>query len=117
VTSLYKDEKPIFERVGFDKKAREMHRTLAMDPHLNGVDLRVFLYLASHLDFENATVVPQLEIARALGRHKEHISRSIRKLKEKGVIVPGDKVGRSTQWRLNPKFNKQFLSPGQEPQR
>jgi len=83
VTSLFKDEKPVFERVGFGSKAREFHRALATDTELDGVDLRVFLYLAARLNFEKCIPVPQLEIAEALGRRKEHISRSMAKLKAK----------------------------------
>lgn len=106
MTSLSRDEKPIFERVGFGKKAREIHRTLAIDTELDGVDLRVFLYLTSCLDFENFLQVPQLEIAEVLGRRKEHISRSMAKLKSKGVVIAGPKVGRSAVWRLNPNYGK-----------
>jgi hypothetical protein len=106
VTSLYKDEKLIFERVGFGRKAREIHRALATDAELDGVDLRVFLYLTSCLDFENFLQAPQLEIAEALGRRKEHITRSMAKLKTKGVVIAGPKVGRSAVWRLNPNYAK-----------
>jgi hypothetical protein len=106
VTSLLKDEKPGSERIGFGKRVREIHRTLAMDAQLDGVDLRVFLYLTSCLDFENFIQVPQLEIAEALGRRKEHITRSMAKLKSKGVIIAGPKVGRSAVWRLNPNYGK-----------
>jgi hypothetical protein len=106
VTSLSKDEKPVFERVGFGRKARQIHRALATDTELDGVDLRVFLYLTSTLDFENFLQVPQFEIAEVLGRRKEHISRSMAKLKAKGVVIAGPKVGRSAVWRLNPDFGK-----------
>jgi hypothetical protein len=114
VTSLYKDEKPIFERVGFARKAGEMQRTLAMDTALDGVDLRVFLYLTSCLDFENFLQVPQLEIAQALGRRRTHISRSMAKLKARGVVIAGPKVGRSAVWRLNPNYGK---APGAQARR
>jgi hypothetical protein len=106
VTSLYRDEKPIFERAGFGKKAREIHRALATDTELDGVDLRVFLYLTGCLDFESYLPAPQAEIAEALGRRKEHITRSMAKLKAKRVVLPGPKVGRSAVWRLNPDFGK-----------
>lgn len=104
MTSLSKDEKPNFERVGFGKKARAIHRKLAIDTELDGVDLRVFLYLTDCLDFENFLQVPQLEIAEALGRRRAHISRSMAKLKAKRVVIAGPKVGRSAVWRLNPDF-------------
>lgn len=79
---------------------------LAIDPDLDGVDLRVFLYLFSRLDFDNHIRVPQVEIAEALGRRTEHISRSIRKLKEKGVLKSVDKLARSPVFRLNPDYGK-----------
>jgi CRP-like cAMP-binding protein len=106
VTSLFKDEKPGVKRNGFGSKAHQIHRALAIDTELDGVDLRVFLYLTSSLDFENFLQVRQLEIAEALGRRKEHISRSMAKLKAKGVVIAGPKVGRSAVWRLNPDYGK-----------
>ena len=114
MTSLYKDEKSFLEKLGFGRKVQEIHRALAMDTELDGVDLRVFLYLTSCLDFENFLQAPQLEIAEALGRRKEHITRSMAKLKAKGVVIAGPKVGRSAVWRLNPKYGK---APGAEPGR
>src|SRR5580704_12117285 len=90
--------------MGFSKKARAIHRSLATDTELDGVDLRVFLYLTSCLDFENFLQVPQMEIAQALGRRRTHISRSMAKLKAKGVVIAGPKVGRSAVWRLNPNY-------------
>ena len=106
MTSLFKDEKPVFERVGFGKKTRQIHRALALDTELDGVDLRVFLYLTACLDFDNFLQVPQLEIAETLGRRRAQIARSMAKLKEKGVVIAGPKVGRSAVWRLNPDFGK-----------
>lgn len=106
MTSLSKDEKLIFEKVGFGKKAREIQKALATDTEFDGVDLRVFLYLTWCLDFENFLQAPQLEIAEALGRRKEHITRSMAKLKAKGVVIAGPKVGRSSVWRLNPNYGK-----------
>lgn len=94
--------------------ARAFYRALALDTELDGVDLRVFLYLFSRLDFENYIRVPQLEIAEALGRHKEHVSRSIRKLKTKHVILEGGKVDRSSVWRLNPDYGKAKNKPKKE---
>jgi len=103
VTSLYE---ATMERAG-ETALREMHRRLALDEELDGVDLRVFLFLSSEIDFENFTRVEQREIAGALKRHKEHISRSVRKLKAKSVILEASpRVGRSAAYMLNPKFGK-----------
>jgi len=78
--------------------------TIAMDLELDGVDLRVFLYLNSRLGFDTFTHVPQIELATMLGRRKEHISRSIRALIAAGVLVPGDRGPRASEWRLNPDY-------------
>jgi hypothetical protein len=39
-----------------------------------------------------------------LGRRREHISRSIRKLKDKEIIIEAPKIGRSSSYALNPKY-------------
>jgi predicted transcriptional regulator len=84
---------------------RRIYRALALDEDLDGVDLRVFLFLFSRLDFENYIRLEQREIAEALNRRKEHISRSIRKLKTKKIIVEATpKVGRTAAYLLNPKY-------------
>jgi hypothetical protein len=80
---------------------------IALDEELDGVDLRVFLYLCARLDFENFTRIEQLDIAETLKRRKEHISRSIRKLKAKKIIIEASpKIGRSSAYLLNPKYGK-----------
>jgi hypothetical protein len=106
VTSLFKDEKPIFEKVGFGKKARQIHRALATDIELDGVDLRVFLYLTDCLEFDRFLPAPQLEIAEALGRRRAQISRSMAKLSAKKIVIAGPKIGRSAVWCLNANYGK-----------
>jgi hypothetical protein len=64
---------------------------------------RFALYLTSHLNFDNFTVVQVIELATMLGRRSEHVSRAVRKLEARGVIMQGGKIGRSKEWRLNPK--------------
>src|SRR5580704_15985766 len=83
-----------------------VNEAIAMDPDLDGVDLRVFLYLSSRVGFEDYIHVPQIELATVLGRHKTHISRAIRKLTENGVIVPSPKGARASEWRLNPDYGR-----------
>jgi hypothetical protein len=85
---------------------RKIYRALALEDDLDGVDLRVFLYLFSSLDFRSFIPVPQLEVAEALAKQKAHVSRSIRKLKERGLIIAGPKVNRSPSFRLNPHYGK-----------
>lgn len=79
-------------------------RALAREDELTGVDLRVLFLLCARLDHENFMRVAQTEIAEALGKRAEHITRSIRKLEERKIILPGPRVGRSLVWRLNPDY-------------
>jgi len=95
------------EKTGSAVDFRRIHLALALDAELDGVDIRVFLFLFSRLDFNTFTPVPQTEIAEALGRRREHIARSIRKLKTKNMILLGPKVNRSPSFRLNPNYGKQ----------
>lgn len=86
---------------------RDMIRKLAMERDLDGVDLRVFLYLFARLDFKLYTLIEQREIADALGRRKEHISRSIRRLKAKEILIEATpRIGRSPSYALNPRYGK-----------
>jgi len=81
----------------------KMHETLALDLEFDGVDMRVFLYLSSQVGFVEFVHIPQIALATVLGRRKEHISRSIRKLVAGGFIV--EEAPRSSKWRLNPEFD------------
>jgi hypothetical protein len=83
---------------------RIMYESLATNLAMDGVDLRVFLYLCARLDFEKNLHVPQIEMSVALDRRKPHISRSMKKLADEGVILPGPKGPRSSEWRLNPDY-------------
>lgn len=83
---------------------RQMNEAMATNLGMDGVDLRVFLYLTTRLDFENYIHVPQNEMSVVLDRRKPHISRSMKKLTDEGLIVPGPKGPRSSEWRLNPEY-------------
>jgi predicted transcriptional regulator len=101
VTSLYKDKD---ERFTLGKRARNLQELLASDFDLDGMDLRVYLYLSSRLEFDAPTLVQQNELAQLWDRKTTHISRAFRNLKNKGIILEGDKVGRSHEYRLNPQY-------------
>jgi hypothetical protein len=88
-------------------EGRGMIHKLALEQDLDGVDLRVFLYLYARLDFKVYTLIEQREISDALGRRKEHISRSIRKLKDKEIIIEATpRIGRSPSYALNSRYGK-----------
>ena len=77
---------------------------LAKDPELTLEPKNVLLYLFSKLDFENFIQLSQTDIAEGLGMHKQHVSRAMKLLASKQIILEGPKVGRSKYYRLNPHY-------------
>lgn len=77
---------------------------LAKDPELTLEPKNVLLYLFSKLDFENFIQLSQMDIAEGLGMHKQHVSRAMKILTGKQIILEGPKVGRSKCYRLNPHY-------------
>jgi biotin operon repressor len=76
-------------------------KQLAKDKDLKGQDYRVLNYLLSELDWENWLQVPQRVISKETGIPRPEVAKSIKKLKEKGIIqVVRD--GRSNRYRINP---------------
>jgi predicted transcriptional regulator len=88
-----------------DVKRQELNEFVATTPSLDGVDVRVYLYLSALLNFTEFIHVPQIQMADTLQRQKTHISRSIRKLVEVEVLIPGPNGTRASEWMLNPDFN------------
>lgn len=77
---------------------------LAKDPELTLEPKNVLLYLFSKLDFENFIQQSQADVAKALGMHKEQVSRAMKLLTSKQIVLEGPKVGRSKCYRLNPDY-------------
>jgi len=79
---------------------------LAKDPVIgkSAEAMRVLWYMVGRLDFENFIQVPQVEIAKELNMHKQHVNRAVKILLERGVLLQGPRVGRAYSWRLNPHF-------------
>ena len=83
-------------RKGFSEIAADKEMT--MEPY------RVLLYLMSRLDFDNFIYVTQAEIAAFLGMKKPNVSRAMKLLERKELILRGPKLGHSHAWRLNPDY-------------
>lgn len=73
-------------------------KDMTLEPH------RVLLYLMSRLDFDNFIYVTQAEISDYLGIKKPNVSRAMKLLERKGLILRGPKLGHSHAWRLNPDY-------------
>lgn len=74
---------------------------IAKDKSLTGETKSVLMYLLGKLDFENFILMTQAEIAKELDLKKQNVSRAIRTLVERGIILEGPKVGRSRGYRIN----------------
>ena len=77
---------------------------LSQDRELWGLPHAVLLYLCGRLDFDNFVHVSQADIAAHLRVNKSRISEAVKKLSQKGVLIRGPKIGRSSTFRLNPTF-------------
>ncbi len=58
------------------------------------------------VDFEDSIHVAQTEIAQALDLQKSHVSRAVRALCDKQIILEGPKTGRIITCRLNPEYGR-----------
>ncbi len=91
-------------------------KRLCMDRTINGEDWRVLGTLLQRLEYENWLYITQQEIANELGMQRQHVTRSIKKLVDKAIIVKGEKLGRSNCYRLNAfygwkgRINKEYES-------
>lgn len=77
---------------------------LAKDEQLRGQPLVVLLALFAKLDFENFIAVSQADLARELNLGRNRVSEAMSRLKARGVILAGPKVGTSQTYRLNPGY-------------
>lgn len=77
---------------------------IAKDEDMTGETMKVLFYLFGKLDFENYIQQTQIEIAEGLGMYKQHVSRAMKLLTSKKIVLEGPKVGRSRCYRLNPNY-------------
>lgn len=84
--------------------SQEALQLIAADRELTLEHKNVLFYLFSRLDFDNFIQVPQIEIVEALRMDKANVSKSIKILIEKGILIRGPKVGHSYAFRLNPNY-------------
>jgi hypothetical protein len=77
---------------------------IAADRDMGTEAFRVFLYLNARLDFENLIVVPQNEIAAALTMKRPSVSRAVKLLADKQIVLRGPKIGSVSSYRLNPHY-------------
>lgn len=71
---------------------------------LTARQFRVLFMILGQLDMENFLLLNQAEVAKELGLQPSHVSESISRLVEVGILIRGPKAGRSSTFRLNPSF-------------
>ena len=70
-----------------------------------GADVyRVLFAVLPIVDFENWIQLNQSDMAEAIGMHRQHFGRAVRKLEAISLLLRGPKVGRSITYRINPNF-------------
>lgn len=74
---------------------------------------RVMMFLMSQLDFENYLRITQIRIAKELNMKQANVSRAIKGLLEKDIIITGPKVGTAKTYRLNPRMAYKGRNPKQ----
>jgi predicted transcriptional regulator len=74
---------------------------VATSRELDGVDVRVYLYMSGRLNFEEPVHVPQIEMSVMLDRRQTHISRALRNLVTAGVLIVGPEGTRGSKWMLS----------------
>ena len=89
---------------GWVMNSQEALTELAKDKELKGETYRVLLYLLGQLDFENWILIQASQICKELDMQRQHVSRAIILLEKKGIIVRGEKLGRSYAFHLNPHY-------------
>jgi DNA-binding MarR family transcriptional regulator len=88
-------------RTGWFMMFQDVLLELSKDREITGEVYRVLLYLLSKMDFENHIEATQGEAAAELGLQKTNVSRAVKTLCAKGILLKGDKAGRSTHYRFN----------------
>jgi predicted transcriptional regulator len=76
---------------------------IATDKDITGETLRVLMILMSSLEFDNYITIKQIAIAEKLKMQKTHVSRSIKLLVDKSIILKV-KEGTTTGYKLNPTY-------------
>ena len=89
---------------GWVMNSQEAMVAVAKDKDIKGETHRVLWFIGGILDFENWVQLSITEIGNELDLKQQAVSRAIKVLEEKQIILRGPKVGRSYAFMLNPEF-------------
>ena len=97
-TPVYVAGKAKWNKEGWFVGFQDAFDTLSEDREMTLEVTRVWMKLMGQLGFENFIVVQQTNIAKSLGMQKSNVSRAIKLLISKGLLIQGPKVGRSAAY-------------------
>jgi DNA-binding transcriptional ArsR family regulator len=89
---------------GWVMNSQEALEIVAKDKDIKGETYRVLFFICARLDFENWVQISVTEIAQELDLKQPSVSRAMKVLEDKQIILRGPKVGRSYAFMLNPEF-------------
>ena len=89
---------------GWVMNSQEALEIVAKDKDIKGETYRVLFFICARLDFENWVQLSITEIGNELDLKQQSVSRAMKVLEEKEIILRGPKVGRSYAFMLNPEF-------------
>ena len=79
-------------------------RRLGQEGRIGKESWRVLAYLLGILEWDNWLVVPQVQIAEALGMHRVQVSRAIRQLLAEGILGQAEPPAPKTAYRFRAEF-------------
>ena len=91
-------------REGYLMTALYGSKFLARDKSITGVAQRVLRELESQLEYENWIRLALVDIAKDLQLDRSQVSKAMKLLVKKGLVLRGKKVGHFYTYRLNPEF-------------
>lgn len=74
---------------------------IAQDREITAEARRVLDYMMGNLDFENFIQISQAKIAKDLSMKKPNVSRALKLICDKKILVAGPKIGKSLSYRMN----------------
>ena len=107
---IFEDGVPVWVKAkvkwheGFVMTFQEAVIKVAEDKDMNHQMTRVWLLMIGKMSFENWIMLPQTEISESLQMKTSDVSRAIRKLLDKGLLLKGPKMGRTSAYKLNSKY-------------
>ena len=74
------------------------------DKDLTGDDIRVFLAIISHVEYENKFTMSLGHLGEAIGIKRQNVNRSVKKLLEKGYLLKDGNQGRVNHYMIDPRI-------------